>query len=72
MRKLLARGLVIVIEVSLYALAELIMKRSKTNGNYHGLHRGYFGRSDGIRGAGHSLHAWRLVRPAHGRRRFIS
>ena len=72
MKRLLARSLAIIIEASLFVLADVIMTRSKNNGNFHGLHRGYFGRSHGLRGVGHSLHAWRDMshRRRHGR--FIS
>ena len=69
MRKLLAKGLVIIIDAGLLVLADLIMKRSKRNGNFHGLHRGRCGRpADDLRGSGHSLHPWPgLIRvPKHG------
>ncbi len=72
MRKALTMALAIIIEASLFMLAELIMKGSKRNGSLSGLHRGDFGRPDGLRGASHSLHAWRGVRDEYGRRRSIS
>ena len=67
MRKLLARGLVIIIEASLFMLADLITKRRKGNG----LHRGR--PDDNLRchpiGAGYSQHSW--LRRGRRRRRFI-
>ncbi|MGO9566596.1 MAG: hypothetical protein ACLP5H_03545 [Desulfomonilaceae bacterium] len=72
MRKFLAKGLVIIIEAGLLVLADLIMKRSKRNGNFPGLHRGYSG-GDAVAlrypRAAHSSHAWRgLIRvPKRGR-----
>jgi hypothetical protein len=70
MRKALARGLVIIIEASLFVLAELIMKRSKRNESFSGLHRVHCGRP----GAGHASHSWQLVRREHRHThgRFIS
>ena len=72
MRKLLAKGLIIVIEASLFVLAELIVKKSKRNGDFRGPYRGYFGRPDALRRAGHSLHSWRGMRRGHTYGRFIS
>ncbi len=72
MRKALTMSLAIIIEASLYVLAELITKRSKRNGNFHGLHRGYSG-GDAVAlrypGAANSVHAWRglIHEPKHGR-----
>ncbi len=72
MRKLLAKGLVIIIDAGLLVLADLIMKGSKRNGNFHGLHRGCSG-GDAVAlrypRATHSRHAWRGLRrvPRHGR-----
>jgi hypothetical protein len=67
MRKLLAKGLVIIIEASLFMLAELITKRREGNG----LHRDRWSRTaPSLRGAGHSGNSW-LVR-SHRRRRSIS
>ena len=75
MRKALTMSLAIIVEASLHVLADLIMKRSKRNGNFHGLHRGYSG-ADAVAlrypGAGRPLHSWRGVRDKHGRRRSIS
>ena len=64
MRKALTMSLAIILEASLFVLADLITKRSKRNGNFHGLHRGY-PRGDAVAlrypGAAHSVHAWRLL-----------
>ncbi|MGB6064449.1 MAG: hypothetical protein WBG50_06550 [Desulfomonilaceae bacterium] len=68
MRKLFAKGLVIIIDAALLVLADLIMKGSKRNGNFHGLHRDHRGRPAG---AGHSLHIRRAMRHVHRRGRFI-
>jgi hypothetical protein len=72
MRKALTMSLAIIIEASLYVLADLITKRRRRNGNIHGLHRGHSG-GDAVAlrypGAAHSSHAWRSVIrvPKHGR-----
>ncbi len=72
MRKALTMSLAIIIEASLFVLADLITRRRMRNGNFHGLHRGYSG-GDAVAlrypGAGHSLHARRgVIRvPKHGR-----
>ncbi len=72
MRKALTMSLAIIVEASLHVLADLIMKRSKRNGNFHGPHRGHSG-GDAVAlrypGAAHSVHAWRGVIgvPKHGR-----
>ena len=72
MRKLFAKGLIIIIDAALLVLADLIMKGSKRNGNFHGLHRDHRGRAaDDLRGAGHSLHIRRAMRHVHRRGRFI-
>jgi hypothetical protein len=68
MRRALAKGLVIIVEASLFVLAELIRKRRKRNGNSAGLHRAHCGRL----GAGHSNHSWHLVRREHKHGRSIS
>ncbi len=69
MRKALTMGLAIIMEASLYVLAELITRRRDRNGSLSGLHRGDFGRPDGLRGVAHSVHAWRgVIRvPKYGR-----
>ncbi len=74
MRKVLTMGLVIIIEASLFVLADLITRRGRRNGNFDGLDRARSGgfapdlRAQSI-GADHSSHAWRgLIRvPRHGR-----
>ncbi len=74
MRKALTMTLAIIIEASLFVLADLITKRRKRNGDFDGLdcdHSGYLAadlRAQSI-GADHSSHAWRgLIRvPKHGR-----
>ena len=74
MRKALTMSLAIIIEASLFVLADLITRRRWRNGNFDGLDRVHFGRpADDLRaqpiGAAHSSHAWRrLIRvPKHGR-----
>ncbi len=72
MRKALTMGLAIIIEASLFVLADLITRRRRRNGNSDGLHHGYSGGpAVALRypGAAHSVHAWRgLIRvPRHGR-----
>ena len=74
MRKALTMSLVILIEASLYVLADLITMRRRRNGNSNGLDRAHSGRlAADLRaqsiGATHSSHAWRgLIHvPKHGR-----
>ncbi len=74
MRKALTLSLAIIIEASLFVLADLITRRRRRNGNSDGLDRAHFGRlAADLRaqpiGADHSSHAWRgLIRvPKHGR-----
>ncbi len=74
MRKALAMSLAIIIEASLFVLADLIKRRRSRNGNSNGLARAHFGRpADDLRaqpiGDAHSSHVWRgLIRvPKHGR-----
>ena len=74
MRKALTMSLAIMIEASLYVLAELITKRRRRDGNSVGLDLAHFGRpAADLRaqpfGAYHSRHAWRgVIRiPKHGR-----
>ena len=74
MRKALTMSLAIIIEASLFVLADLITRRRTRDGNSVGLDRA---RSGGFApdlhdqpiGANHSSHAWRgLIRvPKHGR-----
>ena len=74
MRKALTMSLAIIIEASLFVLADLISRRRRRNGKSDGLHRGHSGclaadlRAQSI-GADHPRHAWRgLIRvPKHGR-----
>jgi hypothetical protein len=72
MRKALTLSLAIIIEASLFVLADLITRRGNRNGNFHGLHRGY-SRDDAVAlrypGAAHSVHAWRGMRHVHRRGR---
>ncbi len=77
MRKALTMGLAIIIEASLFVLADLITRRGRRNGNFDGLDRAHFGRPahdllDQPIGAHHSSHAWRgVIRvPKHGRSKF--
>jgi len=72
MRKALTMSLAIIIEASLFVLADLIARRRRRNGSFTGLHRGFFGRFDGLRGADQSLHSWGDMRRARTYRRFIS
>ncbi len=74
MRKALTMSLAIIIEASLFVLADLITKRRRRNGKSVGLDRAHFGclATDlGAQpiGAAHSVHVRRGVRrvPWHGR-----
>jgi hypothetical protein len=74
MRKALTMSLAIIIEASLFVLADLITRRGRRNGDFDGLDRAHFGRlADDLRaqsiGADHSSHVWRgVIRvPKHGR-----
>ncbi len=77
MRKALKMTLAIIIEASLFVLAELITRRRERNGNSDGLDRVHSGclaadlRAQPFGGA-HSVHAWReLIRgPNHGRSKY--
>ncbi len=64
MRKALTMSLAIIIEASLFVLAELITRRRWRNGNSDGLHSGHSG-GDAVAlrypGAANSVHAWRGV-----------
>ena len=77
MRKALTMSLAIIIEASLFVLADLITRRRRRNGNSNGLDRGHSGclaaelRAQPI-GAAHSLHPWRGMRHAHRHRPSIS
>ncbi len=77
MRRALTMTLAIIIEASLFVLADLITRRRRRDGNFEGLDRTHFGRPAGALldqpiGADHSRHAWRgLIRvPRHGRSKF--
>ncbi len=67
-------SLAIIIEASLFVLADLITRRRRRNGNSNGLHHGYSG-GDAVAlrypGAARSLHSWRGVRRVRKHGRFI-
>lgn len=72
MRKALAKGLFVLIEAGIEALAERIKKGRKKHGNPDGLYRGRSGGPVddlGAAGSPHANHPWRHVRRVrhHGR-----